>query len=345
MEALSQLLLRNAETLQSSGSLLWINPPADSAWAELDPVQAFLQLHCQDHGDWQRLQQAGAQVNFGAFPDREAAPEPAGIILTLPREKARLDMLTHLAVDLFPDNGVLYVVGENRTGIKSSPGVLRKHFDRVDKLDYARHCTLIRAVEPKAAQPFKASDYRQTWHITDHGTQIRVCSWPGVFAHGELDAGTQLLLDHLPDLPGGATVLDFACGAGVIAATLLQRNPAIHCTLSDNSALACLAAEASLAANGMTAKVVAGDGLAGIEGRFDMIVSNPPFHTRHKSNIRLSPELLAPVRNFLNPGGQLLLVANRHLPYGRWLDEVFGHYETVTANQRFQVLKAIHDPR
>ena len=52
-------------------------------------------------------------------------------------------------------------------------------------------------------------------------------------------------------------------------------------------------------------------------------------------------QLLDQVRNFLDPRGQLLMVANRHIPYRKWLDKVFGSHEVVASNSRFQVLHAV----
>ncbi len=109
-------------------------------------------------------------------------------------------------------------------------------------------------------------------------------------------------------------------------------------TMLDSSALACRASEASLAANGLEAHVVASDGFSEIRGQFDLIVTNPPFHRGHKSVLTLSPALLSPIRNFLNPGGQFLMVANRHLPYRRWLDSAFGNHEVVASSRVYHLL-------
>ena len=48
-------------------------------------------------------------------------------------------------------------------------------------------------------------------------------TYPGLFAGGGLDVMTLALLAQLPPSPAGGRVLDFACGSGTIAATLLAR--------------------------------------------------------------------------------------------------------------------------
>jgi 16S rRNA (guanine1207-N2)-methyltransferase len=74
-----------------------------------------------------------------------------------------------------------------------------------------------------------------------------------------------------------------------------------------------------------------------------MILSNPPFHEGARVQTEKSTALLHSVRNFLNPGGQLILVVNRHLPYRKWLDAMFGGSETLASNDRFQVLRAVNE--
>lgn len=46
-------------------------------------------------------------------------------------------------------------------------------------------------------------------------------TWPGFFAAGLVDVMTNFLLDNLPEVPPGSTVLDWASGSGVIAKTVL----------------------------------------------------------------------------------------------------------------------------
>ncbi len=48
----------------------------------------------------------------------------------------------------------------------------------------------------------------------------------GVFSHGRLDTGTELLLRQAPSPPTAGVFLDLGCGAGPIALTLARRSPA-----------------------------------------------------------------------------------------------------------------------
>ena len=58
------------------------------------------------------------------------------------------------------------------------------------------------------------------------------------------------------------------------------------------------------------------DVTAGLPETYDVIVTNPPFHTANGAdNPGLGRRFIAAAAQALNPGGRLCLVANRHLPY------------------------------
>ncbi|MDE1082344.1 methyltransferase, partial [Klebsiella pneumoniae] len=63
---------------------------------------------------------------------------------------------------------------------------------------------------------FSISRYHKQFTVEVAGTQFNAISIPGVFNHGELDAGTKMLLENAPNVKSGQ-VLDFGCGAGLIA--------------------------------------------------------------------------------------------------------------------------------
>ena len=166
-------------------------------------------------------------------------------------------------------------------------------------------------------------------------------SYPGVFAHGRVDAGTALLLEILNGISLQGEVLDFGCGAGLVGACMAADNEQARVTLVDNNALALLACEDTLAANKLHCAILASDGLAEVTTTFDVIVSNPPIHAGVKTDSRLSIRLLESVHDHLNPGGMLLMVANVHLPYENWLRRGFSKCSELAANANFKVIMAL----
>ena len=94
-----------------------------------------------------------------------------------------------------------------------------------------------------------------------------------------MDGGTKLLLSTFHKADGlKGKVLDLGCGAGVIGASLKKQFPKIKLTMSDIHAMAIASSKRTLAENALEGEVLASDVFSHIEGRFDLIVSNPPFH-------------------------------------------------------------------
>ena len=318
--------------------LLWVNPPLDLP-QELAPSDRGGSCFTQDESARRALAERGIAVRFGAFPDpRERW---GGAVLSLPREKALLDALAHALAAGARDRGVLLAAGEIRAGARSAVARLAARFGSVRKIDSARHCVLYECGEP-VREPFDAAAYETRWTLERPGGALDIRSLPGVFSHGRLDDGTALLLERLDALLAQhpSRALDVGCGAGVIGAALLQAQPGLRLVCTDSSALALAATRATLAANGFEATVTAADGLRGITERFDLIVSNPPFHAGHRQRGDLGAGVFHGVKRALAPRGWLVLVVNRHLPWPNWLDRNFGGHEVIAANRRYQLLRA-----
>lgn len=339
MHPVSQIIERNLPRREACDRALWINPEQDGCWQQAAGLCTSLRLFCQDHGGFRYLQGSGAEVEFGAFPadDRRRYQ---WIILNLPRQKALLGMLLDCATHLLNENGTLWLAGENRAGIKSAGKHLKSRFSKASKLDNARHCTLFAASDAIDATTFDPTVYREEWPLDSGTSSLIVVSYPGVFAHGRLDPGTALLLDVIEKMPFEGEVLDFACGAGVIGASIARRHPNTRVTLLDNNALALKSCEDTLNTNGLHGKVLGSDGLSELEGSFDLVVSNPPIHAGVKTDTSMSMRLLETLHEHLRPGGRLIVVANIHLPYEKWLTKQFRRCRQLASNEHFKVIGA-----
>ncbi len=317
-----------------------MNPEADDCWRKARTDCTSLKLFSQDYGAYIFLQQSGADIEFSSFPQADKE-KYQWLILNLPRQKALLGMMLECAAALLAEDGVLWLAGENKAGIKSADKLLKLHFGQVRKLDNARHCTLYEASHSKNQQSFDALSYRQQWALDCNHSSINITSYPGVFAHGRVDAGTALLLDALTQIDVTGDVLDFACGAGLIGACIAASRPETNVTLLDTNALALRACEETLATNQLSGTVLASDGLSEVKGKFDFIISNPPIHAGVKTDNLMSQRLLDSAHEHINPGGMLVLVANLHLPYENWLSQRFKRCRELRANAHYKVIAAI----
>ncbi|GGC80881.1 methyltransferase [Vreelandella lutescens] len=236
---------------------------------------------------------------------------------------------------VLPANTPIDIVGEHQGGVKRVPKVLSGLGMVCDKLDNARRCSLFATRTVVMEAPDSA------WETFD-ALDIRLVSHPGVFGHGKVDEGTQLLLQALetalPKKP--LKVLDMGCGDGIISAWLAKRGHAV--TAVDVSAFAAEACRRTLLANELEGTVLESDVYSALEGeQFDVIVSNPPFHQERDVSYGPSTRLINQASEHLNPKGQLILVANVFLPYPEKLQRAFGEFNSLADNRRFRVFRAL----
>ncbi|MCB8889612.1 methyltransferase [Vreelandella malpeensis] len=276
--------------------------------------------------------QSAERIAFSPFDEHIVLPE-APVVLFWPKaHQLGLWWLDWLCATL-PDATPLEIVGEHQGGIKRVPKLLDERGLGWDKLDNARRCSLYATRTVKRAAP-------DPWTRFGVG-ELSLVSHPGVFGHGKVDEGTRLLLETLErELQGSPRrVLDMGCGDGIITAWLARRG--FDVTAVDVSAFAVQACRRTLEANDLTARVVESNVYAGIDGeRFDLIVSNPPFHQEREISFGPSARLIERACDHLTPRGQLVLVANAFLPYPDLLDRALGSFETLADNRRFKVYRA-----
>lgn len=334
LSAPSQVLVRNQEHF-ANGKWLLVNPTEAAIFDQLNhqAVDGFHQYY--DIYQQCLASKAAGQHFFGAACDDIEKYD--GAIIYMPKSKEQAAMLIANMTSCVKEQGHIFLVGENKSGIKGAP----KLFDRVsmttNKIDSARHCALYCAQLEKPIV-FDINKWVQFKELEIKDTRINIAFLPGVFSAGELDAGTKLLLDNIsPKISG--EVLDFACGAGIIGCAIAASYQDINLTLCDVSALALHCTELSLEKNHLKGRVVPSNGLNDIAGKFNAIVTNPPFHTGIKTDYSVTEKFINEAKSRLLANASLVLVANRFLPYPDILKNAFGHVSTVAQTSKFNLYK------
>lgn len=172
----------------------------------------------------------------------------------------------------------------------------------------------------------------------------RFTSRPGVFAWDRIDPASALLAEHLPaDLQG--RVADLGAGYGYLSAELLQRCAgiiALHVYEAEARALDLARKNLAPLASKVALDFRWHDVTAGLPDQYDVIVTNPPFHTQtNGERPDIGRAFIAAAAAALKPGGSLWLVANRHLPYESVLGTTFGATRLVAQRHGFKVIEAV----
>lgn len=254
---------------------------------------------------WLWLREAGYGGTASAWPPR--GPFDCAT-LRMPRAREAYVMALHALAANMREGAALYVYGANDEGIRSAPKAFAPFFADAETALTKSRARVWRARRTAAREGLRAglADWRSVTRLDICGRDYDWVSYPGVFAHGRIDAGTALLLAHLPEIDTDARALDFGAGSGVIARALVDRGAKVDMLESDAVAL-----EAARE-NVPEARAVLGTGLAELgDARYALIASNPPLHAGRRWDLAVIARLLAEAPGHLVPSGALVLVTER----------------------------------
>jgi 23S rRNA (guanine1835-N2)-methyltransferase len=175
------------------------------------------------------------------------------------------------------------------------------------------------------------------------GEGLSVYVEPGVFAGASVDAGSRLLLPHVPRLKqagSGTRVVDAGCGNGLLAAVASSRNPDAEVLATDESYLAVRAALRTLAPFPRASARV-DDVLSSVaDASVDLVLSNPPQHQGAAPSQALLARFVEEAARVLRPSGRTRMVANRHVNLNVALQTSFARVRILDQDRRFMVCEA-----
>ena len=173
------------------------------------------------------------------------------------------------------------------------------------------------------------------------GREYTLYTRPGIFSWDQVDEATAILADAM-QVSTGASVIDLGCGCGalgIVAASLSGGGPL--CML-DADVEAVRSATRGAELNGVKnfRAVVSDVASAVLDERFDVVVTNPPFHVGKATDLDVPMQFIEDAFQVLTEGGKLFLVANRTLPYEQAIRHRFGNVGNLYDGPRFKVLTA-----
>ena len=145
-----------------------------------------------------------------------------------------------------------------------------------------------------------ANPYPTRWKVP--ALNASLVNHAGVFSREGLDEGTKLLLQHFPKIgPEVRSIVDL----------------------------------------GGRAQFLTGDGLEDFDkASIDLILCNPPFHFQNAQTLDVAYSMFDDAQRVLRPGGELWVVANKHLGHHKALAQRFPVVRTAALTDKFIVLRA-----
>ena len=172
------------------------------------------------------------------------------------------------------------------------------------------------------------------------GERLRFVTDAGVFSKGEVDNGTRLLLEALPEQMSGE-ILDLGCGWGVIGISIAKKWPECRVTMADVNLRALELSRENAKKNRVETECIESDGMAALAGRtFDAVVTNPPI----RAGKQVIYQMFADAAKSLKPGGVLYLVIRKQQGAEsciKYLKTIYGEVEKLDRSGGFWVIKGI----
>lgn len=176
-----------------------------------------------------------------------------------------------------------------------------------------------------------------------------ISALPGVFSRDHMDIGSRALIHQLAQMtPLTGTVIDLGCGNGLlsIAALHYSKADALSLVLCDDSSLALHSAQLNLEARGYPqAHYQHTDALLDVDRCADTILCNPPFHSGNRISTAAAERMFKQARSCLKTDGQLIVIANRHLPYAPMLKKCFSNVKVLSSDSKFIIYQCRHPKR
>ena len=261
--------------------------------------------------------------------------------LKLPKSQSLLEyQLAKLSSELNPGTPIV-AAAKSKLFTPAVRELFSRYCEDVDISLIQRKCRVLKARIRHV--PFVPEKYMSEWQLAEHGLTLQ--HHVGVFARNQLDIGARLLLEHLP-AAGAQEVIDLGCGNGVLGLVYAKRSPSSAITWVDESHLAVASCASNIELNlGFKEQYQTrvDDCLSQFaSASVDLVLCNPPFHQEHAITEHIARQMFRDAKRVLRKGGEMRLVANRHLPYYHPLKRLFKQVNQVASNAKFVVYSCLN---
>lgn len=281
------------------------------------------------------------ELESSGFPIIQHVRKAYPIVLVLPppqRDETRA--LFAQAVQSVSEDGLVVVSMQNSAGAKSGEKDLRQLAPNLQSTSKNK-CRVFWVNKKEINEALL-----QNWLKLDSPRIIEstgLISRPGVFAWDRIDDASKLLTEHLPkDLAGHGA--DLGAGLGYLTHTVLsqcENIKAMDVYEAEARALECARLNLAPFEKAIEIYYRWHDVAQGVQGPYDFVISNPPFHQGGVEVQAVGQAFIAAAAKSLKPNGRFYMVANRHLPYEAGLKKYFTRVNMLDTRDGFKVFAAI----
>ncbi len=325
---------------------------------DLNPGVGWASLPLEGRMEVERLETSKAALRCLETSGLRARPAPpwaaeegafdlAVLVLPAGRGTAYVEVSLRAAARALKPGGRLYLAGDKRKGFeryfKDARALLG--YGTVLEREGPYRIALLEKENPAPPLP----PLWQSFQAELLGRPFTFHHLPGVFSAGKVDPASKLLLSALleelgPEGVRGKTFLDLGAGYGALTLPLAALG-GVGVGVEDDL-VSVLSLKRSLEENGLKAQALHSDADSDLtdEARFDIIVTNPPFHVGGAVILDVAQAFVSVAAARLRPGGRFFLVANPFLKYEPLLEEAFGAFRTLKV-AAYKVLLAVKGGR
>jgi len=268
---------------------------------------------------------------------------PADVSLIIIKNPKSLNYLEFQLQQLSSEykKGIPFIAADMNKNIHSSTVSLFEHYMDGVKTSLAWKKSRLIQGDTKGSVPF-VNEFPVNYKPLDE--LFEIINYPNLFAHGRLDPGTAFLIANFPFVAEKKSVVDLACGDGILAIKAASLWPEASFLCVDESYLAIRSAKESFEKSGYPNPVEfrVCDILDGVvEGSADLILCNPPFHDNHSLSTATALTMFRQSHAVLKSRGELFVVSNRHLGYEKQLAKIFSSAQVIKSNKKFSIIRAV----
>ena len=264
-------------------------------------------------------------------------------LVELSKQKEEALWLLGLAARNLNPKGLVIAVGANDTGAKSIQKKLKKDF-KIEVESFSKKKCRILLINSDQLKETLVENLLEFAKPKAVGKTELLAS-PTGFSSKKIDKGSILLSEFFSEIDTSGGGADFGAGYGYLSHSLLNSNSSpknLSLFEADLLSLECSKRNLSEFRDEVDLKFHWADVLSEVPREsFDWIIMNPPFHIGNKTHTGLGQKFTLAASKALKKKGELLMVANRSLPYEEILTNSFYKFESLVERDGYKVIRAV----